>query len=434
MRVSTKVGIAFCLAAGFLLAVEIGAIYVIDHINSILGDTTVDTMQLDQIDNAMRAYRVTPDHTSDHLARLEDLDRWARTDAEHVLITGARDRLKAGRPVGDVAEFLDELRAGYLQKTIAAHERLLTIHHRVVIGLIVIMVDSVVLFFLLTALMRAWLIRPLKRLDITVAQLMKNDPTARVPQLGDAEFIQIATTINQLNKERHDLREQIEQSARLAIVGEATTHVTHNVRSLLGSIRSLAQHESNAAGAPPNTRVGFNYIIALVNKLDGWVRDIHSQASNLKPRLAAHHIEPIIHDTIQLLEPKLTEKAIQLDFQADDDLPRALIDRGLFEQAFLVVLSNAIEAAPDESQIGVHISNGTPDRVTIIITDQGPGMNEATRQRAFDPFFTTKPESPGLGLTIARTIVKNHGGEIVIESEEKKGTRVVMQFPTAGRN
>ncbi|HEM62029.1 MAG TPA: histidine kinase, partial [Chloroflexi bacterium] len=70
--------------------------------------------------------------------------------------------------------------------------------------------------------------------------------------------------------------------------------------------------------------------------------------------------------------------------------------------------------------------------VEIDITDQGPGIRADDMERVFEPFYTTKPRATGLGLTIARRIVNEHGGEIELESREGRGTRVVVSLPVAG--
>ncbi|MEI6082961.1 MAG: ATP-binding protein [Verrucomicrobiota bacterium] len=427
MKVSTKLSTAFCLAAVFLLVVEIAAVIVVDRLNSILAATNHANLQAGQVAEALQAYRLAPQRRADLGARLDDLERLARTPAENDLITKARQGLTTGQPM--VA--LEELGTLYRQAIFKNSTRLQTIHHWTTIGLIVIMLDSVLLFVGLTWLVRRWLLRPLGFMNHGVAALAAVDLARQVSPIGDEEFITIINNINKLAGELTALREAGERTQHLANMGEACSHVTHNVRSLLGSIRSLAQYESNASDVDPDSRVGFNYIIALVNKLDQWVRALHSTVSPLNPAVAPHRIEPIVHDAIALLEPQVTEKNLRVDYRTDDALPRAVIDRGLFEQAFLAVLSNAIQASPADGQIDVLLKNGSPDRVTLLIEDRGPGMSDDVRQRVFDPYFTTKPESAGLGLTIARAIMKRHGGEIEIDSVANQGTRVRLHFPAA---
>jgi len=423
VKVSTKLTTAFCLAAVFLLVVEVAAVFVVDRLNSILADINRYNLQAGQVAEAIQAYRLAPQRRSELVARLDDLESLARTPTEHLLIASARQ----GAPIAP----LEELGTFYRRATFDSSNRLMTIHRRTILGLIIIMVESVFVFVLLMWLVRRWLLVPLGYMNRGVAAIAQGDLQRKVSPIGDEEFVEIIDNINKLTLELAAVRANAERNQQLINMGESCSHVTHNVRSLLNSIRSLAQYESNASDVDPDSRVGFNYIIALVNKLDQWVRALHSTISPLNPSVAPHQLEPIVHDAIALLEPQVSEKNIRVDYRADDALPRAVVDRGLFEQAFLAVLSNAVQASPNDGQIDVLLKNGSAERVSLIIEDRGPGMSDEVRQRVFDAYFTTKPESAGLGLTIAQSITKHHSGEIEIDSGVGKGTRVALHFPAA---
>jgi signal transduction histidine kinase len=434
VKVSSKVSVAFSLAAVFLLAVDIAAVVIVSQLNGILDATTFDSRQAGLVADAIHSWRVAPQQLADHQAQFDDLARLARTAAERNLIQSAQAGMKAGQPADKIISPLEQLGEFYRQRTNAAEQQLITIHQRVTFGLIVTMASSILIFIILTALLRNWLLLPLQILANGVTAMAEGNTGRKVSLVGGEDFVPIAKAINKMGAEVEQLRAEADRNRRLATVGEACAHVTHNVRTLLSSIRSLAQYESNAADVEPNSRVGFNYIIALVNRVDTWVRDVHSTLSPLQANRAAHHIEPLIHDILQLLEPQISEKGLKVDYQEAENLPRAMIDRALFEQAFVAVLSNAIDASPDGGRIGVLLRNDRAERVTVVIEDTGPGMSEETKQHVFEAFFTTKRDRVGLGLTTAHSILKNHGGEIEIESTPGKGTRVLLFFPAAKTN
>ena len=431
MRISVKLSIVFCIAALFLLGVEVASVFVVDHLDKILADTSYYNQQMDQVGTALRAVRLSPQRTADHLARLNDLQKWVRTDKEQKLLTAAREDLTKNGALMDTTAHLEQLNAYYVQATAMAHQELLKIHQRTVIGIIVIIVDSILLFVLLTWLVRYWLVNPVRDLSETMTGLAAGQIQEPVRSRAGKEFDQIAASLNAITQRLRDLEKRTAAAEKFAVLGEACTHVTHNVRSLLTSIRSLAQHESNASAADHDSRVGFNYIIATVNKLDAWVRDLQGSVRSADAYLAPHQIEPIIHDALSLLQPRLTERNLNIQYQAPDELPDVIMDRGLFEQAFVAVITNAIEASPDNGRISVTLQNGVSDRVTVRIEDEGEGMSESTRAHAFVPFFSTKPDRTGLGLSVAQSIVKQHGGEIEIESSPDKGTQVSIHLPAA---
>lgn len=431
MKVSTKVNLAFGLAAALLVAVGLVAFRVVDRLNEVRAELDRCELQTSQIADAIRACRQTPQLMADHRARIADLQRLARGSEELQWADEAQRALAGPQPIPQATDRLDRLAAVYRSKITAAQERLLTICRWAEYGLIVILIDSVLIFILLGWCLNRWVFTPLRIMAGAVTELSAGNAHRQLSPIGDQEFFQIADGINKLGAELQTARANAEFNQRLINVGEACSHVTHNVRNLLGSIRSLAQHESNTTVVDPNARVGFNYIIAIANKLDHWVRDMHSTLSPVNPRVTATHVEPIVHDAIAMLEPQVSEKQLRVDYRADDDLPRVMIDSGLFEQAFLSVLSNAIQAAPAESEVNVQLTNGSAEFLAVIIADRGPGMTDEVRQRAFDPYFTTKRDSAGLGLTIAHAIMKRHGGKIEIESTPTTGTRVSLHVPVA---
>jgi signal transduction histidine kinase len=430
VRISLKLSVVFCIAALFLLAVELAAVLVVDHLNKILGDTSYYNQQMEQVGAALRAVRLSPERTADHLARVKDLEQWARGDEEHRLLQQARDHL-TGRLVAVATGDLEKLNAYYTSATTAAHRQLLTIHQRVVTGIIVIIINSILLFVFLTWIVRHWLVNPVADLGESMTVLANGQFEHKIRSSAGKEFDQIAASLNTIAGKLRDYEKRVTSAEKFAVVGEACTHVTHNVRSLLNAIRSLAQHESNAAGARHDSRAGFNYIIASVNKLDTWVRDLHASVAPHNPNCVPLQVEPIIHDALSLLQPRLHEHNLTVDYQAADELPDVVVDRALFEQAFVAVMTNAIEASPDNGRIGVSLKNGVTEHVTVQIQDEGDGMTAVTRAHAFEPFFTTKSDNTGLGLTIAQSIVLRHGGEIRIENAAEKGTRVSIQLPAA---
>jgi signal transduction histidine kinase len=431
VRISHKLSAAFCVAALFLLAVEIAAVLVVDRLNVILRDTTYFNQQLDQVGMALHAARQNPARPADQIARLNDLDKLARHQTERALIVEARDRLNRGQPVSESIEPLERLNAYYTAATAAANNQLLAIHRRVVTGVILISIGSILLVVMLVFLVRSWLLYPVRDLGESMATLAAGQLDHRIQLRAGAEFDQIAASVNTLTGRLRELEDRVAHAEKFAALGEACTHVTHNVRSLLHSIRSLAQHESNVADAGHGSRVGFNYIIATVNKLDAWVRDLHAAVRPVEARLAPQQVEPVIHDALSLLQPNLAERNLNVRYESPDELPEVIMDRGLFEQAFVAVLTNAIEASSDNGQIAVVLRNGDGDRVTVRIEDAGEGMTETTRAHAFEPFFSTKPDRPGLGLSVAQSIIKRHGGEIEIESTSGQGTRVSIRLPAA---
>jgi len=120
-------------------------------------------------------------------------------------------------------------------------------------------------------------------------------------------------------------------------------------------------------------------------------------------------------------EPKLSAPA---------DLPPLRADRTRLREALVHVLGNAAEAMPGGGRISVEISRSRGGQV-ISVADDGPGVDAGSMPSLFEPFFSTKPGKLGLGLTIARSIIKSHGGDIAVYSGPDRGTRAEIFVPEA---
>lgn len=102
------------------------------------------------------------------------------------------------------------------------------------------------------------------------------------------------------------------------------------------------------------------------------------------------------------------------------------------KQVFLNIFHNSFDAIEEKTEYGgkIHISlQQTTDSVTVSIQDDGVGMNDITKQNVFIPFFTTKSEGTGLGLSVCKRIIENHGGYLHLDSTVGHGTRIAVSLP-----
>jgi signal transduction histidine kinase len=113
----------------------------------------------------------------------------------------------------------------------------------------------------------------------------------------------------------------------------------------------------------------------------------------------------------------------------------AVVDKDRIAQVFDNIIQNALEAMVDEggtlsvTLTSQTLKSETRPRVSVEFQDTGKGMDSAVVSRVFDPFFTTKPSGTGLGLSISHELVRAHGGDIKIDSQEGRGTNVMITIP-----
>ena len=139
--------------------------------------------------------------------------------------------------------------------------------------------------------------------------------------------------------------------------------------------------------------------------------------------------------------PKVIEEAIALSMAGtggrirletgfSPEAEMAFIDRVQIQQVLFNIIRNAIEAMEDSSKRELLISTGVEgDRISLNIADSGAGLPELVRSRLFEPFVTTKQNGMGVGLSICRTIIEAHGGELTARDNPKGGTTFTMTLP-----
>lgn len=147
-------------------------------------------------------------------------------------------------------------------------------------------------------------------------------------------------------------------------------------------------------------------------------------------------INALIGDTTVLLQRTLGEN-IQIVTRLEDNIPTLLLDANQFETCFLNLALNARDAMPEggelciETRLSAATAANQHDKLIISVQDQGLGMNRETLQRAYEPFFSTKPKGAGtgLGLSMVYGFITQSGGDIQIQSQPGKGTRINISLP-----
>jgi signal transduction histidine kinase len=140
----------------------------------------------------------------------------------------------------------------------------------------------------------------------------------------------------------------------------------------------------------------------------------------------------VVRETLTLLEHQLTKASVKVETALAEDLPRIKGNPGKLQQVFLNLFINARDAM--EAGGTLAIRSGSEDGVVrVTVTDSGGGIAAENLSRIFDPFFTTKAarKGTGLGLSVSYGIVREHGGEIEVQSELGAGTRFHLSFPEA---
>lgn len=215
-----------------------------------------------------------------------------------------------------------------------------------------------------------------------------------------------------------ELTEELRASEKAAYdkLIRMTSHEVNNsvgpVSSLLDSFRGYG--DQLAAEDRQDFEAGLAVAIARLERLSAFVGGFAEMVRLPPPERRPCDLERLVDEILVLLRPQLETRRIAVVWEAAESVPEAQLDRNQIEQALVNVFKNAIEAIGEEGAIALRLER-QQGRTRLTIADSGPGIPEAARPLLFTPFFSTKRDGRGLGLTLIREILTQHGCDFGLE-------------------
>jgi len=318
----------------------------------------------------------------------------------------------------------------------------------------------------LDLLARRFVHRPLAAILGTMARASAGDFAARAPRVRSDELGAVAVGLNGMldrvasfnetlqreverataglrgaNRELLEAaqrlfaaRRELARSQRLALAGGMAASVAHQVGTPLnvisGHVQLLrAEQEDGSAGAQR-----LRTIQEQIARVTAIVQSLLDETR--RPELELRPLAPgtLVKGLAELVRPSLVGRGIELGVEVAAGLPAVAVDRVQLEQAFLNLITNAIDAMPDGGRLSL-AARPEGEAVAFVVTDSGAGIPPEDLSRVFEPLYTTKPpgQGTGLGLPILREIVLAHGGSVRLESRMDEGTTAVVCLPAHAR-
>ncbi|RZS56823.1 sensor histidine kinase [Sphaerotilus mobilis] len=226
-------------------------------------------------------------------------------------------------------------------------------------------------------------------------------------------------------------QERLLDHEKMAVIGEMSTAVAHGIRNPLASIRSSA--ELIQVGTPALVEQAVDDVISECDRLEQWVNELLSYARPLHAEQVPVALSPLIQTCLDESRREFARRGIQIETDLPDRLPAVRGNALLIGQVLRSLLSNALEACVNGGRIRVQAElDAGGRRITVTISDNGPGMTAAELRCAGQPFFTTKPRGLGVGLALARRVVERLDGTLEIDSAPGHGTSVHVRMPAHG--
>jgi nitrogen fixation/metabolism regulation signal transduction histidine kinase len=223
------------------------------------------------------------------------------------------------------------------------------------------------------------------------------------------------------------------RAQKVAAWREVARRLAHEIKNPLTPIQLCAErirrHFSNSTGATHAlVEECTSTIVGEVDSLKALVDEFSQFARMPAPRAAPTDLHALLNDTLALYHGLLGDVRFERDFAAK--LPKVRVDGEQIRRVIINLVDNAIEAMNRSGVITIETQQdpGAP-LVRLIVTDDGPGIPAAEREKLFLPYYSTKRRGSGLGLAIVRRIVAEHGGTIEVGDNEPKGTRFTIELP-----
>ena len=243
-------------------------------------------------------------------------------------------------------------------------------------------------------------------------------------------------------EERIKLERDLRHSEKLASVGQLAAGLAHEIGTPLNIIGGRAEYLLRRQRSPEEINENLHIIQSQIDRIAGIVRQLLEFSRRKEPTLRSVDIFSLFANVRRLLQHKIEEKAVDVQIAAKASLPRIKADPDLLQQVFINLFLNSLQAMRDRGTIRITaevVADGKPaltgpsqgSWLRILFEDNGPGIPAGEIEHVFDPFFTTKDvgEGTGLGLSVTYGIVRDHGGEIRVESEQGLFTRFIIQLP-----
>ncbi len=221
---------------------------------------------------------------------------------------------------------------------------------------------------------------------------------------------------------------------RLAAIGQTIAALSHHIKNILQGLRSGSEIIKMGLKDRNETLIQQGWRVAEKNqgKIYELVMDMLSYSKERVPAVEPTDVHEIIREIVELLEPRAKEKGIKLETSLAEDVPIVALDPEGIHRALLNVVGNAIDAVEEHPnpQVTVGTRLGEEGWLRIIVLDNGPGIPPEMANEVFKPFVSTKgSRGTGLGLPVSRKVLREHGGDLVVQSQLGVGSKFILKLP-----
>jgi len=232
-----------------------------------------------------------------------------------------------------------------------------------------------------------------------------------------------------IQDEKLHLEKKVSHLNTMAAIGEISHRMTHELRNPLMIIGGLTRRLMMRDDLPHGTRKKLKIITHHVQHVEELISDICDVSRPLKPKYSLTDMNDFLENWCNSVRTEAQMLGVTVESDIDEELPDMYIDRSLISQALWHIAENSLDAmAYSGGTIKIKIVLCW-DNIHIELIDSGKGFTELSTTQAVQPFMTTKPGKMGLGLSLCRQVLLDHGGDMEIVSDKEIGVAVIIKLP-----
>ena len=225
------------------------------------------------------------------------------------------------------------------------------------------------------------------------------------------------------------------QAERLAAIGQAIAALSHHIKNILQGLRSGSEILKMGLADKNDEHVqqGWKIVEKNQGKIYDMVMEMLTYSKEREPSIEDVDLNSIIRDVLELVQARLHEIGAKVEVRLDEELPPVPADAEGIHRATLNIISNALDAIEERKnpQLGVLTTlESDGGWVRVVVIDNGVGIPPHKHPDIFKPFVSTKgAKGTGLGLAVSRKILREHGGDISVQSQLGKGSKFILRLP-----
>jgi two-component system NtrC family sensor kinase len=281
---------------------------------------------------------------------------------------------------------------------------------------------------------------PIKKLVLASKEVASGNLDTKVEITTTDELGKLAYTFNKMAlalRERDDklkefTRSKIMESERLALIGQLSANIAHELNNPLQGIVTYSHLLLEELPQDDPARDFLEKIVSQADRSRDIIRGLLDFSRQRKPDKTLCDVNNVLRECVSLLEKQALFLNVKITSNLDEKLPLTVIDPSQIERVFINIIVNAADAMDGKGKLNLATRFDPVDNcIEVEFADTGHGIATENLEKIFDPFFTTKDtgHGVGLGLAISFGIIKEHNGTISVESEIGKGTTFSVRLP-----